>query len=121
MKSCRGDEVDKPLISVADRVLHTYVTNEGRGAALDPSNISAAVQDEDKLSTATPYVLGFQQLNGTIAESTRLNRKSEIQHGGQQSGSIYNSASRLDSNTISMVTPIFSQSSCLHCYIVYKL
>ena len=62
-------------------------------------------------SNGYPPFCEVQQLNGTIANSARHNRKSEIQDGGRLSGITYNSACRLDSNAISTATPTFSRSS----------
>ena len=43
-------------LCVANPILQMYVANGG-GGETDPSNISAAIQDRDKISTATPPFL----------------------------------------------------------------
>ena len=58
-----------------------------------------------------PPIFETQQFKETIANSTRHNRKSEIQDGGRLTGITYNSACRLDSNVISTASPTFSRSS----------
>ena len=46
---------DSLNLCVANPILQTYVANGG-GGEKDPSDISAAIQDRDKISTATPPV-----------------------------------------------------------------
>jgi len=57
--------------------------------------------------------LGFRGKvsNGTIGNTVRRNRKSEIQDGGLQSGNTYISTCRHDSNNILTAIPMFSLSA----------
>src|SRR5664279_4560603 len=61
-------------------------------------------------SNGYTHVFGVQELNGDNPNTTRCNRKSEIQDGGRQTGSTYISASIADSNEIPTATPMFSGS-----------
>ena len=104
----------------------------GSGNSLPPSAIlsdviasrkfkMAAVKPEICISQlidniATPFqrltpIFGVQQLNGTIANPARCNRKSAFKDGGRQTGSSYISASRPDSDAVSKANPPFSGSS----------
>src|SRR5664279_4735059 len=59
-------------------------------------------------SNGYTHVFGVQELNGDNPNTTRCNRKSEIQDGGRQTGSTYISASIADSNETPTATPMFS-------------
>jgi len=64
----------------------------------------------DKLGTKfhrLPHVFGDKESNGTIGNTVRRNRKSEIQEGGLQSGNTYISSCRHDSNNILTAIPMF--------------
>ena len=58
-----------------------------------------------------PSIFVVQQLEGTIANTSRCNRMSEFKDGGHQTGSTYISASILDSNAVPTASPPFSESS----------
>ena len=53
---------------VANPILHMYVAN--RGGGIDPSNISAAVQDKYTFQTATRMLSGFSNLWLNLPELT---------------------------------------------------
>src|SRR5664279_4110095 len=61
-------------------------------------------------SNGYTHVFGVQELNGDNPNTTRCNRKSEIQDGGRQTGSTFISASIPDTNEIPTATPMFSGS-----------
>ena len=58
-----------------------------------------------------PHIFEVQQLNDTMANTVRCNRKSEIQVVGRQTGRTYISASILDSNAVPKATSTFLGSS----------
>src|SRR5664279_960352 len=62
-------------------------------------------------SNGYTHVFGVQELNDDNPNTTRCNRKSEIQDGGRQTGCTYYSACRIDRNAISTTIPTFSGSS----------
>jgi hypothetical protein len=57
-----------------------FVTREGVVAT--PLRISACRGYKNEIQTVTFMFLGFHQLNGSILDAVRPNRKSEIQDGG---------------------------------------
>jgi len=82
--------------------------SEIRDGGLQSGNthISTCKHDSNEIPTPTPMFSGARYPNGTIGNTVRRNRKSEIHDGGLQSGNAYISTCRHDSNNI--LTTIFS-------------
>ena len=70
-------------------------------------NISQLLWHLETKFQRLPHVFGVLELKDTIANSARCNRKSVFKDGGLQTGSSYNSASRLDSNAVPTANPHF--------------
>ena len=64
-----------------------------------------------KIPTTTPPHFGVQLLNGIVVNTVGSNRKSEIKHGGRQTGSTFISAPRYGRNEIPNATPRLLGSS----------
>ena len=109
--NCRHENISSRDFNLWPATCFRITYSATSGVKNYPTLISGMEWDITEIPTATSPIFEVQQLNGTIANSARHNRKSEIQDGGRLTGFTYNSACRLDSNAISTATPTFSKSS----------
>ena len=71
---------------------------------------SASRLDNNAISTATPMFSGSSNSMGLLRTLPDTNGSRKPKMAAAETGSTYNSASRLDSNAISKATPIFVRS-----------